>query len=274
MSAPTGERSDVCYRHPDRKSFVLCQRCGRTICPECQTQAAVGVHCPECVREARASAPRTQSALVTTLRSKRTPVVTYAIMALCVVLYLTQIIPGSPTQELLLYWGPYTLVEPWRLITYAFVHGSPIHILVNLLSLWVIGRILEPAVGRIRYLVLFLLSVLGGAVAVVLLAPVTPVVGASAGVFGLFAALFVIQRRMGVTNWQLLVVLGINLFIGIALPGISWQGHLGGLVVGALVAFILHMTRRQADRWKQILLTALVAVALIATAVIRVVLTF
>jgi membrane associated rhomboid family serine protease len=200
--------------------------------------------------------------------------VTYAIMALCIVVYLTQLIPDSPTQGLLLYWGPYTLHEPWRLVTYAFVHGSPIHILVNLLSLWVIGRILEPAVGRIRFLALFLLSVIGGAVAVLLIAPATPVVGASAGVFGLFAALFVIQRRMGVTNWQLLVVLGINLFIGFALPGISWQGHLGGLVVGAATAFILYMTRRPSDRWKQVILCLVALVVLVVVAVVRALLTF
>jgi membrane associated rhomboid family serine protease len=276
LSAPSGERTDVCYRHPDRQSFVLCQRCGRTICPECQTQAAVGVHCPECVREARASAPRTKPAVVTALRRQGAPLVTYAIMAVCILLWLTELLPGNPTANALLYWGPYTLVEPWRLITYAFVHAAPlpIHLLVNMLSLWILGRILEPVVGRVRFLAIFLLSALGGSVAVLLLAPVTPVVGASGGVFGLFAALFVIQRRMGATNWQLLVVIGLNLAIGFFVAGISWQGHVGGLLVGALVALIFWMTRRQAERWKQIILCLAVVVGLLAIAAVRALLTF
>ena len=78
-----------------------------------------------------------------------------------------------------------------------------------------------------------------------LLAPVQPVVGASAGVFGLFAAIFVIQRRMGATNWQLLIIIGLNLALGFFVSGISWQGHIGGLVVGALVALIFWTTRRR-----------------------------
>src|SRR5690606_20417522 len=151
----------------------------------------------ECVREARASAPRTQPAVVTALRRQGAPLVTYAIIALCAVLWLTELLPDNPTANALLYWCPYTLVEPWRLITYALVHAapSPIRLLVDLLSLWILGRIFEPAVGRVRFRALLLVSALGGSVPVLILAPVTPVVGASAGVFGLFAAFFLIQRR-------------------------------------------------------------------------------
>lgn len=278
MSSPSSERTGVCYRHPDRESYVLCQRCGRTICPDCQTQAAVGVHCPECVREARASAPRTKPAFVTALRSQRTPVVTYAIMALCVIVFATEFLPDNWGYQQFAYTGALTLSEPWRLLTYAFVH-SPfppfLHIVFNLFSLWVLGRIMEPLVGRWRFLGLYLLSALGGSVAVLLLAPNQVVVGASGAIFGLFGALFVIQRRLGGNSTQLLIVLGLNLVIGF-IPGfnISWQGHVGGLVVGALVGLIYFMTRRQTERWKQIILLLVVAVALIAIAIVRAVLTF
>ncbi len=274
MSSPAQRRTDVCYRHPDRQSFVLCQRCGRTICPECQTQAAVGVHCPECVKEARASLPRTKPAVVTALRSRGQPIVTYGIMAICVVLFLLQQIPGDAVTNALAYRGDFTLSQPWRMITYGFLHGSIIHIAVNLLSLWVIGRFLEPAVGRVRYLAIFLLSTLGGAVAVVVLAPTQAIVGASAGVFGLFAALFVIQRRAGVTNWQLLLVIGLNLAIGFFVAGISWQGHVGGLIAGGAAAGLVWMTRRPADRWKQVVLLLALTVVLFAIAAVRALLTY
>ena len=274
MSSPSGARTDVCYRHPDRPSFVLCQRCGRTICPECQTQAAVGVHCPECVKEARASLPRTKPAVVTAIRRKGAPVVTYALMAVCLVVFLLQQIPGDAVTNALAYRGDFTLAEPWRMITYGFVHGSVIHIAVNLLSLWVIGRFLEPAIGRVRYIAIFLLSILGGAVAVVVLAPTQAIVGASAGVFGLFAALFVIQRRAGATNWQLLVVIGLNLAIGFFVPGISWQGHVGGLIAGGAAAGLVWMTRRPTDRWKQVVLLLALGAVLIAIAIVRTLVTY
>jgi membrane associated rhomboid family serine protease len=275
---PASERTGFCYRHPDRQSYVLCQRCGRTICPQCQTQAAVGVHCPECVREARASAPRTQPAFVTALRSSRTPVVTYAIMALCVLVFATEFLPGGWGYQTFAFRGDFTLTEPWRLLTYAFVHSTAppfLHIVFNLFSLWVLGRIMEPLVGRWRFIGLYLLSALGGSVAVLLLAPTQAVVGASGAIFGLFGALFVIQRRLGGNSTQLLIVLGLNLVVGF-IPGfnISWQGHVGGLVVGAVVGLIYFMTRRQTDRWKQIILCLVVAVALIAIAIVRAVLTY
>jgi membrane associated rhomboid family serine protease len=220
--------------------------------------------------------PRTKPAVVTALRRQGAPVVTYAIMAICVLVYLTELIPNSPTIQLLAYRGDYTLSEPWRMITAGFVHAAPlpIHILVNMLSLFVLGRILEPAIGRARFLALYLLCVLGGSVAVLLIAPGLPVIGASGAIFGLFAALFVLQRRLGGTNVQLLVVIAINLGIGFVLPGIAWQAHIGGLVVGAVVALIFWMTRRQDARWKQVILCLAVLAVLVAIAVVRAVLTF
>ena len=89
MSDTAGRSSNFCYRHPDRQSYILCQRCGRTICPACQTQAAVGVQCPDCVKEGRASAPRRKPAIVTAFRrGSSQPVVTYSIIALCAVLFV------------------------------------------------------------------------------------------------------------------------------------------------------------------------------------------
>lgn len=124
MTSAPGSSANFCYRHPDRQSYILCQRCGRTICPQCQTQAAVGVHCPECVREARASAPRVRRANpFARFAGSDAPRVTWAIMALCVIIYVLQILPGSVVTQLLLYYPPITTSQPWRMITSLFVHS-------------------------------------------------------------------------------------------------------------------------------------------------------
>jgi len=265
-NAPDTSRG-FCYRHPDRPSFVLCQRCGRTICPQCQTQAAVGVHCPECVREARATAPRTRPAVLTSLRSGNAPVVTYVIIAICLVVFIAQNIPG-PVGTLVDIYGAYrprfTEVLPWTMVTSLFLHGSIPHIALNMFSLYIFGSILERSLGRLRFAALYLVSGFGGSVAVLLLAPGIAVVGASGAVFGLLGAFFVIQRKLGGNNLQLIILIVLNLVIGFV-PGlnIAWQAHLGGLAVGAAVAFVYLRTRRADQRRAQLLGVAGISVALV-----------
>lgn len=272
MTSSSSNSANFCYRHPDRQSYILCQRCGRTICPQCQTQAAVGVQCPECVREGRASAPRVKPAFITSLASKNAPIVTYAIIAICVIVWLLQIIPGSPVGNALIMYGPYIYSEPWRMITSIFAHSQagPIHLLLNMFSLFIFGRVLEVAIGRVRFLVLYLVSGLGGSVAVLLLAPMTPVLGASGAIFGIMGAFFVIQRRIGANTTPLLVILVINLVYGF-LPGtnIAWQAHVGGLVAGAAVALVYLRTRRGDQKVLQAVLVGAIVVVLIALSLVR-----
>ena len=271
---------NFCYRHPDRQSFVLCQRCLRTICPECQTPAAVGVICPECLRDQqKAASPAQRKAerrwsrprAVTVADSR--PIVTYSIIGVTAFVYLLTLIPGmgAGLQESLLYFAP-TLYpeltgrfEPWRLITTALVHGSFWHVGLNMLALWMIGRSLEPLLGRWRFLTLYLLSALGGSVAVTLLSFLTPVVGASGAIFGLFGALLVIGRHIGANIGGIAIILGVNLVIGF-IPGfnVSWQAHVGGLLTGVLVAFIFTRTRSPRRRGLQIALLAAVLAGLVA----------
>ncbi|MFC9917235.1 rhomboid family intramembrane serine protease [Agromyces binzhouensis] len=274
MSDPAPERASTCYRHPDRQSFVLCQRCGRTICGECQTPAPVGVICPECMREQRASAPRTKPAVLTRARAaagRGAPVVTYSIIGITLAVYLLQLIPGLAITDRLLYAGVYSLpfnFEPWRMITSMLVHSTNLifHVALNMYTLWIFGQLLENVLGRWRFLSLYLISGLGGSVAVLWLSdPRTGVVGASGAIFGLMGAFLVIQRRLGGNATQLLILVGINLVIGFV-PGfrIAWQAHLGGLVVGALVGLIYVETRKRDQRTLQVvLLAALVLVLLI-----------
>lgn len=270
---------NFCYRHPDRQSFVLCQRCLRTICAECQTPAAVGVICPECLSDqqknqssAQRKAERRWSRPQPVAAYDGRPLATYAIIGVTALVYVITLIPGfgQTVEDLLLFWAPLLYpqlsgtFQPWRLLTAALVHSSIWHIGLNMLALWMIGRSLEPLLGRWRFVALYLLSALGGSVAVALLSFGTPVVGASGAIFGMFGALLVIGRHIGANIMSIAVVLAINLAIGF-IPGfnVSWQAHVGGLVVGALVGFVFTRTRSTQKRRLQIWLLVAVAVGLL-----------
>ncbi|MCR2794223.1 rhomboid family intramembrane serine protease [Microbacterium sp. zg.Y625] len=271
---------NFCYRHPDRQSFVLCQRCLRTICPECQTQMPVGVICPECLRDQQQAAKVTRMpSRPRAFRSRSTdtrPLATYALVIVTSVISLIGLIPGvvgDAVGSLLAFNSAYLLpgfgLQPWRLLTVTFVHASLWHLALNMLALWALGRSLEPLLGRGRFLALYGLSALGGSVLVALLAPGTWLVGASGGVWGLLGAMFVIGRHLGANVTAIAVLLGLNLVITF-LPGsgISWQAHIGGGLVGALVGFIFARTRALRQRRQQIWLLVAVGAGLLALLVI------
>jgi membrane associated rhomboid family serine protease len=263
---------NYCYRHPDRQSFILCQRCGRTICSQCQTQAAVGVHCPDCVKEARARAPKRKPAILTAFRrSSSKPVVTYTLIGINVLAYVLQLLTSQTQLVFALFaYAPWlTADQPWRMITSAFLHSpsSFLHIAFNMYALFIFGPMLEHLLGRGRFIALYLISAFGGSVAVLLLAPDSVVVGASGAIFGLMGAFVVIQRKMGGNAVQILVVVALNFAIGFFVPNIAWQAHLGGLVAGAAIAFVYLQTRRPNQlRW-QIAFVAAIAAVLIAVTI-------
>lgn len=266
----TERSSDTCYRHPDRQSYVLCQRCGRTICPQCQTQAAVGVQCPECVREGRASTPKRTSRLVRAFRPGGTqPVVTWSLIGVTVLVFIAQQVSGGLVNAYGVYRPQLTLLLPWTPITSIFLHASVLHILFNMYSLFVFGPILEHLLGRARFLALYLIAGFGGSVAVLLMNPFGGVLGASGAIFGLMGAFFVIQRGLGGNNVQIFIVIAINLGAGFFIPGISWQAHVGGLIAGAAVAFVYLRTRRVDQRGTQIALVAAIAATLVVITVVR-----
>lgn len=266
---------NYCYRHPDRQSFVLCQRCLRTICPECQTQLPVGVICPECLAEQRGEQQRQHKATVTRMPRRRAastrlagvPIVTYTLIGVTTFFYLLGLIPGfgSDLQSALAYYPPLTYAQPWRLLTVTLVHASIWHIVLNMLALWALGRSLEPLVGRGRFLTLYLLSALGGSVLTALIAPGSVVVGASGAVWGLLGAMLVIGRHIGANVTAIAVLLGLNLVISF-LPGgnVAWQAHIGGGLVGALIGFIFARTRAVRQRRRQVWLLVAVGVGLLA----------
>ena len=281
MSSPehpagTPQTTPVCPRHPDRVSYVRCQRCGRPTCPDCQVQAAVGVQCVDCVREAKA--PATRSALGARLTGGP-PVVTYTIIGLCVAMFVAQFAIEDLWYDLGFVPG-LAEAQPYRFLTSAFLHsqGFFFHILANMYLLWLVGPFLEELLGRARFAALYLASALGGSTAVLLL--VTPLVdvggevainpdfvvatiGASGAVFGLFGALLIVMRRLQGNVTQILVFFAINAVFGFVAPNVSWQGHLGGLVVGLALGAAFAFAPR--DR-RMLVSWGAVVVALVALA--------
>jgi membrane associated rhomboid family serine protease len=150
-----------------------------------------------------------------------------------------------------------------------FVHGSFFHILFNMWSVYVFGAMLERQLGRVRFLALYFVSGIGGSVAVSLIAPGVAAIGASGAIFGLLGAFFVIERKLGGRGVQILVLVALNLAIGFFVPGIAWQAHVGGVIVGALVGLVYMQTRHRSQNWVQIVAVSGLAVALVAIALVR-----
>ncbi|WP_439689634.1 rhomboid family intramembrane serine protease [Curtobacterium sp. SP.BCp] len=190
---------------------------------------------------------------------------TVVLVAVSVAVWLLDQVTGRALTSAMLYFAPVADTQPWRIVTGLFVHSSIFHILFNMWALWIFGRMLENILGTWRFLALFFLSGLGGDLAVTLLSPSSPVVGASGAIFGLFAAFFVIQRSLGYNAVQLLVIMGLNLIVGF-LPGtnISWQAHIGGIVLGFITGFVFSKTRNIRQRGLQTALLVTEAVVLLA----------
>lgn len=228
----------VCYRHPDRQTAVSCTRCGRPVCPECMRSAAVGHQCVDCVQAAAYSVPPARTAAGGILR-QGTPVVTYALIAANVAVFILQTASRTLTYKLGLFPVAVAGGQYYRLLTSAFMHYGLVHILFNMWALYVLGPPLEQHLGRLRFGVLYLLSALGGSVVVYLFSPLNAATaGASGAIFGLFGATLVAAKRLNLDVRWLIGLIVINLVITFTFPGISWQGHIGGLITGALVAAV------------------------------------
>ncbi|CAM5512023.1 rhomboid family intramembrane serine protease [Streptomyces avidinii] len=282
------DRLPGCYRHPDRDTGISCTRCERPICPECMISASVGFQCPECVRGGSgtghgpaANVPRTVAGGVVAADPY---LVTKILIGINVAVFLaTFVFPGLAIQlELIgLYseqlGGPAEGVatgEYYRLLTSTFLHVAPLHILSNMFALWFIGGPLEQALGRARYLTVYLLSALGGSALVYLLTQTNvPTLGASGAVFGLLGAFVVLARRLRY-EMRPLVTTAVFMLVLTFVPGlnVSWQAHIGGLVTGVLLALGLLWPVSGGDARKRRFVQwgTCVAVFLLAAAVIAV----
>lgn len=211
--------------------------------------ASVGFQCPSCFNEGVKSIPRTRTSLGGVARGS-TPIVTFTMLALNVLVFIVVRTSGPQVVNDLVLVPALVDTEPWRLLTSAYTHVQIFHIFSNLFMLYVVGPPLEQMLGRLRFTVLYLLSAVGGSVAVWLLgSPFSATLGASGAVLGLVGALLVISRARGLDVTWIIAYVAITAVISFTIPNISWEGHLGGFVTGAAVAWIfLQDTKRRRSK--------------------------
>ena len=259
----------TCYRHPDRETGVSCSNCGRPICPDCMTPTPVGMRCPECAR---------QRTPVRTLRSMAVePTVTYAIIAINVLFFVGEMASGSGVGQLsggtlvnrLALYGPAIAQdhEYYRLITGGFLHAGFIHIAFNMYLLYVLGQLLEPMLGHVRFAILYFVSLLAGACGALILDATVVTVGASGAVFGLMGGGVVAMRARGIDPMAsgLGPTILLNLGLTFLIAGISIGGHIGGLIGGAACGWLLvEFRERTRSPWLSYLGCAVLAIASVA----------
>jgi membrane associated rhomboid family serine protease len=196
------------------------------------------------------------------------PRVTLSLIMINLVIWLLQVIPGSTLTTTLLYAPLLTVIEPWRMLSAGFVHSpdSFWHILLNAYSIYIFGRVIEPMLGPVRFLVLYLVSIFGGSAMVLWLSdPVIPVVGASGAFFGLMGAYLIMLRAIGDNSGLLVGLIAVNLAFGFIVPGISWQGHLGGLLAGMAITGVYARTRFKSGLSQKIQVLGVVGLIVLAT---------
>lgn len=250
MTEETTEAAPTCYRHPGRETYVRCTRCDRPICPDCMHAASVGFQCPECVKEGNKTVRQARTVFGGRVAADAN--VTKVLIGLNVLAFLAQLGSAAFTDDFAMV--PVRVAfggEYHRMLTSAFLHDPSflLHIAFNMYALLAFGSQVERLLGSARYLALYLVAAFGASVATLwFLDPlavtrdgavvVTSSLGASGAVFGLFGAYFVMARKLRADTSQLVVLIVINLAIGFAGRGyINNSAHIGGLVVGAAVAY-------------------------------------
>ena len=287
QASPAGQEvPPTCYRHPDRETWVSCVRCGRHACPDCLRQAAVGQQCVECVRGAGQGTRQARTAFGG--RPVATASVTWTLVGLNVVLFLVELAKPSLANDWGMlgyartnFGGPLQGVAAgqwYRLITSAFLPPATglgglgfLDILFNLWALVAVGPSLEQLLGRVRFLTVYLLSALGGAVAFFLIGPSNVLaLGASGAIFGLFGAYFVVARKLHLDVRGIVTIIAINLAFSLFYRStIAWQDHVGGLIVGMITTAAFAYAPRKNKTAVQVAAAVAVLAVLVVLVIFR-----
>lgn len=305
-SEPSGSPSGVpqCYRHSGRETYIKCQRCDRPICPDCMRDASVGFQCPDCVARGAKETRSGQNAYGGK-RSADPRLTTFFLIGINALVWLAITATGGRSswlaEKLMLSpagrclsgdgsgWYPQvdestvcaTVPDAvwmsnvadgawWQMVTSGFAHIEIWHLALNLVGLWIVGPVIEQAVGRIRFVGVYFVSLFAGSAAVLWLAdPQSSTLGASGALWGLIGAMLLLAWRVGGNVRQLLILLGINVVFTFSFPGISWQGHFGGLLGGLLAVAVVVFAPKgpQRARWQALGFVALGVVLVVALAV-------
>jgi len=269
-----------CTRHPDRVTGRSCTRCGRPACGECLVQMSVGSHCLDCVRRARPSAPTR----VRYWNARQSVLVTMTLIVINVGVFLWVVSGdvgaagfGSQISEREFQLGLnkflLQITDEWyRLVTAGFLHFGILHIGMNMWLLYQLGQMLEPPLGRVRFGLLYMASLLGGSLGALVIQADRGGLhgGASGAVFGLMAAAAIGMQRRGVNVFQTGIgaLLVINLVLTFTIPGISIGGHVGGAVAGAVCgAVMLAPSWKPVPIWATYLAPLAVGVAVVVASV-------
>jgi membrane associated rhomboid family serine protease len=234
------------------------------------TPSPVGMRCPECAGQT------TRIKTAAAVARSDEPYVTYGIIVLCVLAFIGEMAGGAGLGfgraggtfvEKGALFGPSISVghEYWRLVTSGFLHAGFLHIAFNMYLLWYLGRLLEPALGHVRFAAIYFTSLLAGSFGALLLAPDTVTIGASGAVFGLMGAAVVEFRRRGIGFLEsgIGILILFNLGLSFSVPGIAIGGHIGGLIGGVLAALAINL----GERARSLALSLAGCVALSAVAV-------
>ncbi|MBX3312899.1 MAG: rhomboid family intramembrane serine protease [Actinobacteria bacterium] len=282
----------TCYRHPDQPAGVICQRCDRPICPRCMHQASVGFHCPECARTGRQRVVQGSAAFA---GGRVVPVLTYVLIGINVAVFLIGILVdgasaiggviGRMQYDFALFAkglipsdGGWVLAgvgegQWYRIVTSGFLHYGIFHIAVNMYALYLLGRVLEVSIGRLRTGAIYGASLVAGALGALIASPGSLTAGASGAIFGLMGALLMLLRAQGIPfrDSPLLPTLALNLALTLFFVRyVSVGGHFGGFVGGVICGWLLFdVARRPAvPKWAPLALTGAVAMVCVVGSIV------
>lgn len=289
--APPAEGpAPVCYRHPDRVTYIVCQRCGRPICPDCMHPAAVGFQCPDCVAEGRRTTrvARAPFGGAISVNTATTAIVLIGVNLLAWLLITSNAawvdrLALLPQTQLFRSGGSVVEIRGvaggpagpggawWQIVTSLFAHQAVLHIGFNMFALWQFMQPLEMVLGRVRVLAVYFVAGLAGSAAVMWFAsPHTQTLGASGAIFGLVGGHMVVAKRIGADLTGTLSMIVYLFLFTFLMPGVSWQGHLGGFLGGALATAAIAYAPRQRRGLVQALGIVVLAALILGSIAVRV----